>query len=66
VAVTLTDEQVLNIAASLRHIADVLDPPAQRQEQTSSGHICGRDTTACPKCAPDVADDSRWWASASS
>jgi hypothetical protein len=32
VAVTLTDEQVHNIAASLRQIADVLDPPAQQRQ----------------------------------
>ncbi len=31
-AVTLTDEQVHNIAASLRNVADLLDPPAEPSE----------------------------------
>jgi len=32
VAVTLTDEQVHNLSATLRRIADLLAPPAQENE----------------------------------
>jgi hypothetical protein len=55
VSVTLTDEQAKNIAASLRNMANTLDPPVTIPAQTAEVG------TPLPPI-PSQADDSQWHA----
>ena len=57
--VTLTDEQAKNWAATLRNIANVLDPPVAIPAQT------GEAASPLPPI-PSQADDSQWFATGSS
>jgi hypothetical protein len=41
------------------------EPEPDRGSVTTTileGHVCGRDSAACVRCAPDRSDDSQWFA----